>query len=185
MAVPVPRTWVAAELVNASIGNQHWRDVFNFMLAPPRALAYRGSTLAVSAGVWSAAIGMANELYDLYSPAAHDNATNNSRVIAQEAGIYSIFCQLRFAGVGGAGGVRGLDLRKNAAGSQASGTRIAFEHRDVTGGGEATVFGLQVDASLNSGDYVEFFAFNGDSVSRNVDGTFDSTFLGLRWVATQ
>jgi hypothetical protein len=34
MAVPVPKTWVAAEFVDSTEGNAEWRDIFNYLLAP-------------------------------------------------------------------------------------------------------------------------------------------------------
>lgn len=53
----------------------------------------------------------------------------------------------------------------------------------MTGGGQATIFGHQFDSQLVAGDYVEAFAFNGDSTVRNVDGGLSETFLGIRWVS--
>jgi hypothetical protein len=34
MAVPVPKTWVAAEVVDATEANAEWRDILNYLLAP-------------------------------------------------------------------------------------------------------------------------------------------------------
>jgi hypothetical protein len=34
MAVPVPKTWVSGETVDATEANAEWRDVLNYLLAP-------------------------------------------------------------------------------------------------------------------------------------------------------
>lgn len=104
MAVPTAPDWSASELITEAKLDSI-STVLNFLLAPPRCYAYKTGSGAIAAGTWNA-LNLDAEAYD--SGGLHDNTTNNSRVTATEAGLYCVFAQVRFAGVGGTAGVRGL-----------------------------------------------------------------------------
>jgi len=178
MSVPVPRTYVASEFETATILNGDIRDVHNFLLAPPRCLAYRTAAKSTATATW-VLYDMDTELYDPYSAAMHDNSTNNSRIVAQETGLYRVEVQVRWAGT--SGGIRALDVRKNAAGSQASGTRVLLRQQDSTGGGQITVMGGSKTEPLTAGDYCELFTRHEQGAALNVDAGAGETFLALIW----
>jgi hypothetical protein len=186
MAVPVPRTWVASETVTATIMNgiNGVRDAHNFLLAPPRVSVYKSANQTLTDATY-AVVSFNTELYDPYSTAAHDNATNNSRLIAAETGLYSVNLNLVFAA--NATSTRRWELRSNAAGSQASGSLVASDIRNAeTGGVIGTRMDRTLDVPLTAGDYLEIFARqdSGGSLAL-VGGNSADTYFQMRWWAKQ
>lgn len=182
MAVPVPRTYVASEFETAAILNGDIRDTFNFILAPPRAFAYRTLDLSTTSGT-DTVYDMTAELYDPYATPAHDNATNNSRMIAAETGIYTVLCQVTWAS--NATGRRQIQVRKNAAGASGGGTQVAIQNTPASPGGFATRLNIAVDVPMTATDYLEMFFLQDSTVALNVVGGQSSTFMSIRFVAKQ
>lgn len=180
MTVPVPRTYVAAETVTAPILNGDVRDTFNFILAPPRAFAYRNADKSTTDGA-DTLFDLNAELYDPYATPAHDTATNNSRMVAAETGTYQVVCQATWAS--NATGRRQLQVRKNAAGSAAGGTQVAIQSAGAVGGGFATRVNVVVEVQLVATDYVEMFVLQNSGGALSVVGDQSSTFISVRWVA--
>jgi hypothetical protein len=181
MTVPTPRTRVAGAFETATLNNQDPRDVENFLLAPPRVYAYRSAALTLTSGV-ETLINLDAELYDLYSPAAHDTGTNPSRLIFAEAGIYTVTAALRYGG--GAGTERGLFIRKNAAGSPSGGTEVIRRTIASAGSGTTTQVGVTLDISGNANDYIELFGVADATLAMSVANA-GACFMQHRWVAKQ
>jgi hypothetical protein len=181
VAVPDPVTWTAIKILVAFM-NTNIRDVFNFLLSPPRAKTHRTAAKSTANATW-VLYDMDAEEYDPYSPAMHDNATNNSRVVAPEAYLYRVEMQVTWANT--SGGTREFEVRKNAAGSQAGGTLLLGRTQDSTGGGVITQSGASATVSLNASDYVELFTRQAQGAALNVNAGVGVTFLSLVGVARQ
>jgi hypothetical protein len=178
MTVPVPRTWVASEFVTATIMNSAVRDVLNFLLDPPHVYAYRSTALThTSNGNWLA-VNLDGELYD--STGTMHDAGTPSRLVAPEPGVYRGTIGVAF--VTNVTGARGVRVRKNAAGSDASGTPIA-----ETAIGALTAFGNRVvcpfQVELNSGDYIEPFYYQGSGGSLDYVTGASQTYMSMQWDA--
>ena len=183
MAVPTPRTWVASEFETAAIFNGDIRDTFNFLMQPPRAFAYRTGALTLTTATWTL-IGLDAEIYDPYATPAHDNTTNNSRMVAAETGLYVVNLKIRFNGGAGMVGNRFFELRKNAAGSQVAGTLVTTQ---VVGAviTNSTTINETVEVQLNATDYLELFGQHTQGANLGLTTGSDSTFLQMRWVSKQ
>lgn len=180
MTVPTPKTWLAAETVDAPEANTELRDVFNFLLNPSHCYAYKISNQAWGNGSW-AVVALDGELYDWSVTPMHSTVTNNTRVIAPDPGVYFAIAGVQFdAGV--ALTTRQVQLRKNAAGNPTSGTRVAINALPSLGGGVATIFGVTADVQLNAADYLELFAYKDTGAAdADVMGGAAATFLSMRW----
>lgn len=180
--VPTPPTWTAGEKPTAAKMNQV-RDLFNFLTAPPSCAAYQGTTattLTTSGTVYP--IGLDTEIFDVVQSgdtAMHDNATNNSRLVARTAGKYRIGGQIAY--VSNATGIRALNIRVNAAGNPASGTLIYSTQVQSLTSGTAVVTGEPFLYPLAVGDYIEMFGqqTSGGSLATSVG--IQNTFLWMEW----
>jgi hypothetical protein len=178
MAVPVPRTWVASEFETATIFNGDHRDSLNFLLAPPRCHAYRSAAGShVLNGNWDV-VALDGELYDPYATPAHDNATNNSRLVAAETGLYKGVAAVGF--VANATGHRGIKIRKNAAGSDASGTEVTstLTAAFATFGWQFT---MPFQVQLNANDYIELFAYQSSGGNLGYLENASRLYLMFKW----
>jgi hypothetical protein len=136
---------------------------------PPRCYAWRSSNLALTDGVWTL-VGFGSENYDEPYGTMHSSGTNPSRVIAPEPGNYTVHCAVRTTTLTNT--LIQMEVRINAAGSQASGNRIIYHSENGAGGGEDTGIGRSIDYDFATGDYVELFV-------RVSTGSFaDATLLG-------
>jgi hypothetical protein len=180
MAVPTPRTWVAAEFVTATLNNVEIRDTENWLLNPPRASANRTTTVSTTTAVWTR-VDLTSELYD--SGSIHDNSTNPSRLTAPETYLYEVHAQVRWEA--NATGVRFVAVCKNSAGTYNAANLVA-QRMQTTTWSEATFQGLSVDVALNAGDYVEMFGQQqtGGALSA-FGGGAGQTFMSIRGVAKQ
>lgn len=182
MAVPNPKTWLAAEFVDDAKLNLELRDSLNFLLNPPHCYGYRNAALSITTGGSEQLIGLDAEAYDWSVSAMHDLVTNNSRITIPETGLYTIFASATIAA--NATGRRSLTVRKNAAGVAGAGTAVFA----LNTGGSTGTFGTVVegckDYPLTAGDYIEMFMFqdSGGSLALTV-GADLYTFLGVRWVS--
>jgi hypothetical protein len=183
MALPTVRTWVASEFVTATTMNGDPRDVENFLWQPPRVSVYKSANQTLTNNV-EAVVSFNTELYDPYSTAMHDNATNNSRLVARETGLYTVNLFMIFGA--DIDGQRQYTVEKNAGGTPNAGTELANAAFDAT---SATI-GMRIfrtfDVPLTSGDYIELFAFH--TAGANLDlvgGTQSDTSFQMRWFSKQ
>jgi hypothetical protein len=155
------------------------RDAVNFLLSPPRAACYRAADKSTADATY-VVYDMDLELYDPYTPAAHSTVTNNSRLIAAEAGLYTVKTHVSWAA--NSTGSRSVMLRKNAAGSSVGGTLI-IDTSTLPSAGAAGFLGLTVDTQLNANDYIEVFTKQTSGGALNVLNGFGNTFLEFLWVS--
>jgi len=180
MAVPTPATWVPGTVGDATM-NARIRDVFNFLLSPPRAYAYRNADKSLVSGT-DTLYDCNAELYDPYTPAAHDTATNNSRLVAAETGIYICYAQATWAA--NATGRRRLSIRKNAAGSPTGGTEVGRLDVPVVPAGTHTN-ALSAPAQLTATDYVEMFVQQTSGGALDVLTGIGISYLAFAWDTKQ
>jgi hypothetical protein len=174
---------VASETVTATIMNgiNGVRDAMNFILSPPRAYAYRTADKSTTDAV-DTLYDMDTELYDPYSTAAHDNATNNSRLVAAETGIYVCYAQMTWAA--NATGRRRLTIRKNSAGSSTGGTQVGrMDVPVVPAGTHSNV--VAALAQLTAGDYVEMFGQQTSGGALNILTGVGNSYLAFEWSTKQ
>jgi hypothetical protein len=110
----------------------------------------------------------------------HSTASNQSRIIAAETGLYTIKAHARFAA--NATGARGINIRKNAAGDQTLGTDLFFTFSLPSSGNIGYVFG-SVDVQLNATDYIEMFVNQSSGGALNLLGGVTESFMSARWVS--
>lgn len=100
-----------------------------------------------------AVVPWTTELFDHSTP-MHDNATSPSRLIAPVNGVYHFYAQgLIFGNV--ANGTRIFEIRKNAAGSVAGGSQVAYQQQ--LGVAVSQTIYIQKLVKLNAGEYLELF----------------------------
>ena len=178
MTVPSPRTWSSGFVDDADL-NQEIRDPLNFLLAAPRVSVFKSANGSLSDGVWGV-IGFDQELYDPYSTPAHNNVTNNSRLVAAEPGLYAVHAKLRFGAI--TTGTVSVEVRRNAAGSQAGGTRLEGTTDGATTGGDESP-ALNFETELNAADYIEMFGLQTSGGTKAVVSGAGNTVFQMRWVA--
>lgn len=91
--VPVPKTWVDNEFATAPVLNTEIRDIFNFVLAPPRVVLARTATLSVPSGT-NTAIPWDNEILDTFGGWVSTAAT---RYTVQVPGKYRVSAVVSFS----------------------------------------------------------------------------------------
>jgi hypothetical protein len=148
---------------------------------PPRCYAWRSSNLALTDGAWTL-VGLGSEAYDEPYGTMHDSTTNPSRVIAPEAGNYTVHCAVRTTTL--ASTLIQFEVRINAGGNQASGNRIIYHSQNGAGGGEDTGVGRSIDYDFAQGDYIELFVRVSTGANPDASllgsGLAENTFLILR-----
>ena len=150
-----------------------WANV-NMLADPP---AYRGywniSVSINSAGTWQT-LGMNTERYD--NDNMHDNAVNNTRVVANTPGLYLFTFHIDFAF--NATGSRGLAILFNGA------THIAGHTEPAPAATIGTTLSLATVYRMAAGQYVEpqVFQNSGSTITLNrIDGNspeFSATWIG-------
>jgi hypothetical protein len=113
MAWTAPRTWIAGELVTASIGNAHWRDNLLALRASPdqHCDVYNSTTQAITVGA-AAALTFDSERTD--TNAMHSTSADTSRVTIQTNKGGTYWVHGRAKRTTGAGTVL-FSVRKNGA----------------------------------------------------------------------
>jgi hypothetical protein len=155
--IPTPPTIATNQFVTSAVMNQY-RDAINFWALTPRCYAWQNSAMTLTTGTWTV-VPLQAEVYDIVqsgdSP-MHDNTTNNSRIFARTAGKYEIAAQVQFDN--NATSWRQIQVRINAAGSQAGGTLVAVNTQSAVNGISTSAQIVPVEAALAVGDYIELFA---------------------------
>lgn len=178
MTIPTIPDFTASQFVDEA-DLDALSSCLDFLFDPPRCYAYKASDGALANNTWDE-INFGSEAYDSHS--SHDNSTNNSRVAAPEDGAYAVKVAIQYEA--NSTGSRRLQVRKNAAGNQASGTELRTKVVNaVAGAGNETTLDVSFDAQLVAGDYLEVFAHQTSGGALNVLGTIAGTFLSIRWVA--
>ena len=184
--IPTQSAFTAGATLTATQMNQ-MRAVDNFWSSPPKAYAYAAAATSLPnstttlVGFDTNVVIVANN-YDGGSDATqHDTATNNSRFIARTSGKYRLVCQAQFAS--NATGNRVMNIKKNAAGSFASGT-LMFVVSQGAVSGTSTSANLTTPAfALTAGDYLEMFCSQSSGGALNVGGDV-TTYMSLELVAS-
>lgn len=139
---------------------------------------YRTAVLAISSGT-ETLIPFTAESHD--NGGFHDNATNNSRVIAPEDGTYQINAQCSFDANGT--GQRYFLIRKNAGGSAVGGTLMLVETQGATPSPTSSAISGADSIELVEGDYIEMFAYQNSGGNLDVLGSEAGTKLSMSLVA--
>jgi len=101
----------------------------------------------------------------------HDNAVNNSRLVAPVDGNYTIIGYANFASSGPPNSNERLfQIRKNAAGSGVGGVAVLAPTQPATTEPTTTGVAGSVDLDLLAGDYVEMFVFQAQGAAVNLNG---------------
>ena len=166
MAVPSPTTWTPGNIPSAAQFNADIRDAITFFKAPPRSQVMHNATITRPSRTSWSLVPWNTEITD--TDAMHDNVTNNSRLIAKTAGRYHVWVNITWEDhlVQAFEGDRGVQIRKNSAGSIVTGTLIGIDHRHckttAVGSQGASQQGCDGYVSLAVNDYVECFVYDAD-----------------------
>lgn len=174
--VPVQSAVAVGQRNTATLHNDDVVDAVNFLLQEPYALPYQSAGQTLTTSVW-AAVALASEEAD--TDVMHDNATNNSRVVAKTAGLYLVCAQAFHTAVNTTGN-RQAQVRKNAAGAVGSGTSVLILSRDANP--SASLASMNVGhrlIALAANDYLEMFAFQSSGGNNTLVAGADSTFLHM------
>ncbi len=172
-----PATITAGTVPSAADFNS-FRDWINWITNPPRCHAYHSAAVSLTNATWTL-MQLASEDFDPVG-SMHDNVTNNSRVYTPDTGTFLIAASVNY--VAGATNGRGLQVRKNAAGNAASGTRLLYGHGQGTSSGDTMVAATRL-VSMSAGDYVELFAYQQSTIALSTIAGSESTFLSVLAVA--
>lgn len=171
MAWTTPRTWAAGETLTAALLNTHLRDNLIAVGTPRRCQITASSTTDVPDNAWTL-ISFDGEVYD--SDAMHSTGTNPSRVTANATGDYAVHAAVGWAANNT--GMRGLQVRKNAAGSPSGGTAVA-QRNWPAGASTVQTVELYRELLLTAGDYIELFRYQ--SSGGNLSPTAVDTSPGI------
>lgn len=167
MAWTAVRTWVAGEIVTASIMNTHIRDnsqyLFDQIATPdrPGCKAYHSAAQSINTAT---ATALAFDSEDFDSDAMHSTVTNNTRITIPtgKGGKYNVWGFNQWQA--NATGNRQLSVRKNGVA-----TDLLLMFQVSLGGGASMMQSLAGELSLAAGDYVEMF------VTQNSGGALNAT----------
>lgn len=187
MAVPVQRTWVTGEVVTAAELNANIRDAVNFLLATPRCVLIRSTSLSVANSSSPQVINFDTELVD--SDTMHTN-TAQARMTVNTAGRYEfeIYVHYEVTNVNAAGTIHS-GIAKNTTTSWNTG-KVNEDTRLGVGDHNGLFFGdttfCRSDQFMNAGDYMSFWTAQVDTAgSMTINGgtPFSLQAVG-RWVSS-
>ena len=138
---------------------------------PPMCSAYGSANISI-ANLTYTTVALNSETFDTNS--MHDNATNNSRITCNTAGVYRITANIQFANH--ADGSRWLAINSSVAG------RIALNYGPSNGGSTAAL-SLSVDHLFAVAEYVEMQVSHSAGPGNALDLLADSG-AGIRLSAT-
>lgn len=171
--IPTVPTFTAGAVLTASDLNAMGTAI-NFWASPPRASITKSTTQSLNNATLTL-ITWDQEVYD--TDAMHDTVTNNSRLICQTAGYYAITGTLSFA-INGTG-TRGIQIRKNAAGSSTGGTLLYDLTWAAIAGSQTTVVVPVFTVALVAADYIEMFGNQSSGGALNVTSGSNNSFLSM------
>lgn len=171
------RTWAPGETPTAAQFNTDIRDAVNFFKAPPRVQVKNSTNLTVGLATW---VQVTWDGEDTDTDGFHTTGGSNSRLTVPTGlgGYYYWFITTWWQHHADQTGARGVQVRKNSAGSAASGKRIGGDFRhslhntqtaDLTMRQAQSISGL---VQLAATDYLEAFVWaDEDQVFPIADGT--------------
>lgn len=167
MTIPEGRAWTAGEKITAA-KLLDITNAINFLANPIACHAYRLAAFNVPNNAFTV-VSLDAEDYDnagAGQPAMHSTSTDPTRIVIQETGRYLVQAAGGFAS--NATGVRGIQVRLNAAGSAAGGVPLFTSHVVPPTGVSTFISDLRA-VGLTAGDYVELFLFqsSGGSLAGN------------------
>jgi hypothetical protein len=170
--LPTVSTVTAGDPFSARTYNYELKASTDFLMSPPRAFVYQGTTAAsFTTAVWKT-LTFDTELFD--SDSLHDPTTNPSRLTATAPGLYEILGQVNYGNIGGTG-QRSIRFLKN-------GGQIAYASQPGISTAVNGVTQLVGVVALATNDYVELgFYQNSGATTSNVIGS-SSTYFAMRWV---
>lgn len=179
-AVPVETDVTVGQRLTAALWNEDVVAAIDFLLSPPNAQAYASAATVLTTATYGV-VAFASEEAD--NDVMHDNATNNSRVVAKTAGTYLVAASCQIAN--SATGIRRFQLRKNAAGASGSGTAVLgpISDSNPTAGTSVGLVGSRL-ITLAANDYLEMFAYQSSGGNLNVNAGAEATFLHMLRVAS-
>lgn len=178
--IPSEDTLAVGGKIQASWANSDIRDAINFLASGMPRVSVSNSTAHSHTSGTALLLTWDTEAYD--TDTMHSTVTNTSRLVATTAGTYTVNARIAFAS--NATGIRYLDLRKNAAGAVASGTRIAFDANTAVGSSTVTVVNVAIDVVLAAADYLEVFGFQNSGGALSTDVSAGQTLFQMRMVQT-
>ena len=146
-----------------------------YLSNPPRVRVFLASPLSSANSTWTTITWSATDGSNYETM-----WTSGSRVSCKAAGRYLVTYQAGFAA--NSTGYRFIQVRKNSAGSVASGIGVAASRLPHVGSSSAYVTGA-FEVTANGGDYFELFAFQSSGGALDINGGVGETFLSARWVA--
>lgn len=177
--VPTPLDPTALDILSASAFDAGVRDPLDWSLGDyPRVHAY-DSAGNVCVDSTSKLILWDSEGYD--NDNMHSTSSNTSRITFNTAGLYDVDLQLMFP-TAAYTGVSAMDVRMNAAGNSAGGTRLINRFFNNTGSATA-VPTFRMIRLFNVSDYIEVFVFQVSGANRtNTAGAYTSR-IHAHWIA--
>lgn len=179
MGVPSTHTVSVGDKILAADENTYTRDAVAFLINPPRCSVYNSAAISPVTATWTLHT-WDTELYD--SDTMHSTVTNTSRLKATTVGNYDTKVQIEFTA--NATGYRAVQVRKNAAGSAAGGTRVGWAFVSAVTAAAATTVPIDKDVPMTAGDYLEIFIWQSSGAGlATIPGDGDS-FASMCWRAS-
>lgn len=150
------------------------------ILNPPRVHAIQAVATSIPAFTWTRPVFGGVDIYD--TDTMHDPATNNTRITAKTAGLYSIRVSVGII-ASASGSYRLLQVRKNSGGVDTGGTQL-FEARDFSPNGAwSTELSCGGDVYLAANDYIDVWVRHDATGSLNTVAADYFTYVQARWVS--
>ena len=124
----------------------------------PSFFAYNSSNQSITNGVWTK-MTFDTEMYDTDSAFA----SNTFTVPSGKGGKYFVFQNIRYGGLN-SGAINYCGIYKN-------GSLASAQFFRCTNTGDAISFGYSGVFNLSESDYIESWTYNGDTTSRNIEGS--------------
>lgn len=172
--VPVPKTWVDADFATAPILNTELRDIFNFVLAPPRVVLSRVSALSLAPNA-IVPIPWENEILDTFGGWTSASPT---RYTVQVPGKYRVSVIAGFSA--NSTSVRVLKVRVNGASPIWTVASAAPPPSSADAMASAS---LVLPYTFAIGEYFEILAQQGSSATLTLSGGTDS-YITAEWVGS-
>lgn len=166
--VPVPRTWVTDELVDAGImnGSNGPKGCFDWLFNAPRCSVYQSSTTNMTNDTETTILFDA-ELFDWSVEAMHSTSSSTGRITIPSTGLYDVRAKVGFAA--DIDGYRQVSIRKNGV------TVLDIARQAATPALSASV-SIARRVQLVAGDYIEVIA-------RHTAGATIATVSGAEWTS--
>jgi hypothetical protein len=146
VAWATPRTWIAGEVVTATVMNQDVRDNMTMVGNPPRCKVHRTATFSVSNNTITL-LTWNDETRGYDTDSMHSTATNTHRVNVNTSGLY--FNQLNLEWAANATGFRGIHLNISTP------AIIAKHYLPNVGAAVSPILHCSVDVNATAGQWFE------------------------------